>query len=324
MSYTILMQRLFPNEPMVLLLRNPVDRAYSEYQMKLRSTSMKSFHETLLGAVMRFYSACLKDPQSPTDCFESHLTNAQGFTKTMWTRSNNKQRLAKCLAKKDGNDRASEHVMKCLKPLFAILEEQVEESFETTVLREIEDVNSCMQRTDYVPQFYCVGVTENSTAEVYENCLYSVNDSAAWTLDYNNCLPKISTTIVEHFILRGLYLEQIKNLHRRFPPEQILILFDEELRYHPQETLSKVFKHVGLPDMNISHITSKMLKDKTRQAWGKSAESNGWLIQSNYKPMDPKLKVVLARFFAAHNQRLYDYLDRDFGWSERLFIRGFF
>lgn len=38
-------------------------------------------------------------------------------------------------------------------------------------------------------------------------------------------------------------------------------------------------------------------------------------MESQYAPMKPELRRRLVAFYAPHNQRLYDYLGRDFGWS---------
>lgn len=51
---------------------------------------------------------------------------------------------------------------------------------------------------------------------------------------------------VYSYMDRGFYLEQLRRLWAYFPKHQVLVLKNEDLRKHPNETLQKVFAFLGV------------------------------------------------------------------------------
>ncbi len=60
------------------------------------------------------------------------------------------------------------------------------------------------------------------------------------------------------------------------------------------------------------HLT-RLSFPRQHRVWGKF-EATGWRMHSQYHSMNPVTRAQLTAFYAAHNQRLYDYLGEDFGW----------
>ena len=95
---------------------------------------------------------------------------------------------------------------------------------------------------------------------------------------------------------RGLYLEQIKRYEKYLRNNQLLILSSEEFFANPQKILRQVFKFLGVderfecPDLLARNVG----KNKT--------------------PVPPEVYAYLNKYFKPHNRRLYNYLNRDFGW----------
>jgi hypothetical protein len=99
-------------------------------------------------------------------------------------------------------------------------------------------------------------------------------------------------------LARGIYVDQLVRWRQFFDEEQMLVLKSEDFFKHTADILKQVQTFLGLP--------YKEIKLPPRQTKRKSTYE--------YEPMDPALRQQLEVFFEPHNRRLYDYLNRDFGW----------
>jgi len=97
------------------------------------------------------------------------------------------------------------------------------------------------------------------------------------------------------YLARGIYINQLKVWMDFFPKEQILIIKSEDLFNKTQEIMNQVTDFLNLPQR-------KMSDNKKYNVF-------------KYQKMDPKVRIRLSNYFRPHNQRLYKYLDRDFGWD---------
>src|SRR4030067_585144 len=97
------------------------------------------------------------------------------------------------------------------------------------------------------------------------------------------------------FKKRGLYLEQIKRYESYLKKKQLLILSSEEFFVNPQKVLKQVFDFLGV--------------DKTFKCRDLSPRS----VASNKAPVPREVYDYINEYFKPHNQRLYNYLNRDFG-----------
>jgi hypothetical protein len=94
---------------------------------------------------------------------------------------------------------------------------------------------------------------------------------------------------------RGLYAERLKEWHRHFSVEQILVVRSEDLYTDPAAVVAQVFHHLGVPPFTPSGFKA--------------------YNQKPYPGLAPDTRRKLAEFFAPHNQRLYELVGRDLGWS---------
>jgi hypothetical protein len=96
------------------------------------------------------------------------------------------------------------------------------------------------------------------------------------------------------YLSRGIYVDQLAAWLRVFPREQLLIIRSEDFFEQPAATVGQVLEFLGLPP----------------------ADSSGFrrFNVGEYDGMDPAVKARLTKYFAPHNQRLYDLLGRDLGW----------
>ena len=95
---------------------------------------------------------------------------------------------------------------------------------------------------------------------------------------------------------RGLYLEQIKRYESYLKKNRLLILSSEEFFADPQKILKQVFRFLGVDEtFNCSNLSPRNVgKNKTQ--------------------VSKEVYEYLNEYFKLHNQRLYQYLNRDFGW----------
>lgn len=96
------------------------------------------------------------------------------------------------------------------------------------------------------------------------------------------------------YLSRGVYVDQLKDWHEFFDRQQLLVLESGELFEDPYKTFDRVQEFLGLP--------------------GWRPEISDVRNEGEYEPLDPSIRRQLENYFEPHNQRLYDYLDVDFGW----------
>ena len=94
---------------------------------------------------------------------------------------------------------------------------------------------------------------------------------------------------------RCVYVDRLKHWHEYFPPERLLVLRSEDLYEDPPAVLDQVIDFLGLPSWKLTEFKA--------------------YNQKPYQPIRPETRRKLAEHFAPHNERLYEYLGRDFGWS---------
>ncbi|MBW4695442.1 MAG: sulfotransferase domain-containing protein [Lyngbya sp. HA4199-MV5] len=94
----------------------------------------------------------------------------------------------------------------------------------------------------------------------------------------------------------SLYLPFLKKWMSFFPKDQLLILKSEELYNTPSETLSRVFKFLGVSDCDLISYPKLNL--------------------GSYPIVDHELRKILFDFFYKHNQELEEYLEMKFGWND--------
>jgi len=99
------------------------------------------------------------------------------------------------------------------------------------------------------------------------------------------------------YLARGIYVDQLQHWHKYFDRTQMLILKSEDFYSRTSETFGRTLAFLGLPE------------------WQPDLSSTKGRNSGSYKePMKPETRRWLKEFFAPHNNRLYEYLGRDFGW----------
>ena len=97
------------------------------------------------------------------------------------------------------------------------------------------------------------------------------------------------------YLARGRYPEQLELWLAVFPREQLLVLASEQLRQDPAEAYARVLDHIGAAPHELAEYPS--------------------IFEREYAPMASETRERLEQYYAAHNERLSELLDEDFGWS---------
>lgn len=107
-----------------------------------------------------------------------------------------------------------------------------------------------------------------------------------------------SNLVTYSYLQRGIYINQLELWFSFFSKDQLLILKTEDLASNPSKTYKKALDFLGLPDW------------EPRQYEKINSDSG-----HNQTVMNEDTRAKLADFFEPHNQRLYKYLETNFGWS---------
>jgi hypothetical protein len=97
------------------------------------------------------------------------------------------------------------------------------------------------------------------------------------------------------YVTRGRYLEQLERWLERFPRDQLLVVGLEELLERPGQVVSSICSFLGVPSRPLPPFPS--------------------VNRKTYEPMRPETRASLESYFQEHNERLYEFLGRDLGWS---------
>ena len=98
------------------------------------------------------------------------------------------------------------------------------------------------------------------------------------------------------YLLKGIYVDQLKIWTSLFPKEQIFILSTENLNSDPISALGSVFQYLNLPDYKI--------KNPQHQK------------QKKYSSMKTETRNELIEFFKPHNERLFKMINKKFDWDK--------
>jgi hypothetical protein len=97
------------------------------------------------------------------------------------------------------------------------------------------------------------------------------------------------------YLVRGIYIDQIKRWRKWFLEDQFLVLKSEAFYQDPEKSLKRVSQFLALPDDWPDHY----------QAYN----------AASYPPMPGDLKSKLEAFYLPHNRRLYQIIGEDYQWN---------
>jgi hypothetical protein len=107
--------------------------------------------------------------------------------------------------------------------------------------------------------------------------------------------------VVQHadgrtYLLRGRYAEHLERWFAVYPRQQFHILTVDELSRDPSGTLDGVLEFLELPPAVLGDLRPRFTQ--------------------SYDPLSSGTRSLVSAYFRSHNERLYELLERDFGWNK--------
>jgi hypothetical protein len=88
------------------------------------------------------------------------------------------------------------------------------------------------------------------------------------------------------YIAKGLYYDQLINWFNTFDKKQISIVFTEDLRDNPEDTMQTIFKFLQLPFFSIKKYEKQKMSD--------------------YNDMEKEIRMELSRYYESYNEQLFE------------------
>uniref|UniRef100_A0A7S0G0N9 Sulfotransferase domain-containing protein n=1 Tax=Rhodosorus marinus TaxID=101924 RepID=A0A7S0G0N9_9RHOD len=281
------MRNLLPHARLLMVVRDPVDRAWSEIQMKLRND------EALVA-----YTQTLMANQDITSCFVK--ANATRFDKVFKT----------CVPKKlQRNSRAFSFQMRA-----------------TRFFRNTTRVNDCIDQLKLSDSpgetwTHCMIVPPQNMIALEDDEHDIVQDLYKERSMLANCFKtqqrlchgmanRKPSDISTDYLYRGLYAYHIDECWRWFPKEQLLVVENEEVKSEPDAVMQKILRHAGLPPVDAGNDEDAW--KEFRKHYPGFEDSTGWKHSKPMPDIPPKVRDFLLYFYEKPSQRLEELIGRKF------------
>ena len=315
---------LSPDARFVVLLRNPVDRLWSDILMKRRRVQFQDqFTRVLLAKNAAVINKCIDLCRRPCkiqefrSCIPPEVAaHGRIFAFFAWVVSGDPGfQIFKSRCLKD-----EKTVINCLDGEFkhrTPFRETVPE-VPRVIYEELRRLNSSLSK--------CCNFfgTPQSKKEI-GRIIASQEQENPWGCRGCGCAcfpsPPIMSDVAENFIWRSLYYAHFVHCFNTLEREKVLVFNYEELKSNPQSVLNKIFDHAGVNRVNMTHLTQEELHQKFKSRYPEFEVISGWTTSGLTVPIDETfpehLKRQLQDFFRPYNQKLFELLKIEpyEGWS---------
>ncbi len=123
-------------------------------------------------------------------------------------------------------------------------------------------------------------------------------DDFMYTIEAELSLPDFEDMMTGvTFVRNGIYADRLTPFMEHFGPDQLMIIESTQLRLHTAKSLGQIYDFLNVPHFDL-------------------AEEQ--MVQFHVRPYQEKISAEchkkLTSFYASHNQRLYNLIDRTFNW----------
>ena len=98
------------------------------------------------------------------------------------------------------------------------------------------------------------------------------------------------------YLSKGFYGKQFEIWEKKFNEKKLHVISTEDMKKQPQETMSKVFKFLEIPEYNI-----------------KNPQKQKSVI---YEKMNEDTRKRLLEFYGPHNEELFNKINQRFDWND--------
>lgn len=339
-------QFLPPTTKFVLLLRNPVDRFWSEIQMRRRRVAYETELAwkilknslvvfTCVGDQLLFESISDTNDAAATDrfdtmkrCLPEEITKQASFHSSFykewypWIREVGFDTfLSKCMVVGGKQDTLSELVRggrgsevemlsNCVngRPGFTGKYPDAEKILES----EYKSLLPCVSLLDNNNDRSVVTTTSNEPIRKCEG-------------KYCKCFPERTTSwsdLSKNFLWRGMYYFHLANCFQHIVPDRIFLIESEELRRNHSvvfESLARFLHVPSEPFMDTGRLSSQQVERAFVEIYPGFESASGWSINGTINSSPPEaLKKKLISIYNAPNDALFELIDRRFELWEKL------
>jgi hypothetical protein len=344
-------QDTIPDPRVVLMLREPVDRAYSEVQMKQRRVNMQEDFKKKLKENSTFIFDCLtqieRDIQHTVDqsdvigqakkCIPPNVKEHGKYSKfekefaavlNGGSRSTNDSIVMKKMfggvssssgsPKKKPEENLRLFLEKCFGPEIpadSLARNQLRGNPSRKMVMKV----SCFPKlmSEKIGDVNLVLVHEAQVLQICVDKILSRHTDSKFPRSQAvlECVGVVKRGISYQFIYRSLYAAQILACTRYLLLEQILVIENDELRNDPSAALKRIHHHAGLPPHHTDVLSADKIQSILDERFPDFEKISGWHLDSEYEDMSQETKNTLATFFAPFNEELYEMLGTRYPWE---------
>jgi hypothetical protein len=290
------MSELLPGARIVVMLREPVERAWSEISMLRRQQRTQIEKDQFL----------LKHASELRACAEQMADGVAGLIGKVKEDEARKYECASPASADKDLARVFQRTWRALR------RKVVKLGMEAVFVRGagVSDLTSQIRLTTD-DELYDELVSEIAAIEA---CMASGDVTLKACFD-EQLVPL--NNLAKANVFRGMYAAQLANVYELFAREQVLVIEDRELREEPMVTLGKVCAHVGLDSsFKFEALDSQHMSERVDEAMPGFRFMSGWRADGGQdaERIPDKVEQLLRDFYATHNAALFELLGREFAW----------
>ena len=321
---------------MMLMVREPVARLWSEYMMELRridddlanKKTLEQHPNEIFNCFANHLLATLSTPQSPRakgllGCMPAVIRTGPRAKKLeksfnmLFGPMRNKpdetepkvQRALKCFHAKDAKNEVKlvEALDKIANggaalnsaEIAKIVKEAGDVTFTTSCFgpRFVESVHSPEK------QFFAEIEEWQECAEKHGPAMKTVSDA---TKIMKGCYPLPTKGIQKAFLYRSMYPTQLQRcINDGIAPEKVFVIDNQRFKNEGQKVMDEIHSWAGLEAFTYSLEGENDVHDKINQQFPQFEKISGWSINGQYDEMPKDVEVELKEFFKPFNELLF-------------------
>lgn len=285
----------------VLLLREPVERAWSDILMKRRRVIDQTyFLDQVLPMHAASFARCIKECDSSCEaevffsCLPEQVLSAKAHSFYLWITSK--------------HPLVNDFVRDCLSDP-RLTKQCIQEKYENRI-------PGLSEKLPVIPD--CLWNEGNNLTSTLRGCCQDMqgrlpDDDHECSGCGCECFPRpeMMADQNDNYLWRSLYYLHLKQCFEHIDKSRILVVNQDELKHSPNTLLSRIFEHAGLPPVDLSHLTKEQALEEFHSRYPNFESTTGWGDRGNdarVQVLPTQISDPLHQFFAPYNQKLFELL----------------
>lgn len=306
----------------IVLLRNPVDRLWSDLSMKSRRIQLQEdfLHRVLPAHQSQFYACWTKlCPSGPTNCALQVVRQCLPANLAQHGRTPTFLRWIQRVGKED-------FVENCMKPPHRLIDCMQSSKYKGKILTETMPVlpDVLYDEMANVARIATACCTDDPSQHVdlFDTDTNTDTDADADTDHLCHgcgcrCFPRspMISDVSRYFVWRSMYYMQLKHCFADLDPSRFLLVNNNRLATHPTETLNELFRFAGIPEMKALDLKQALTHEDLSKLFNKYYPDfeavTGWShdeLKFQELTLSDTLRKQLDDFFRPYNRQLFEFL----------------